>query len=113
MEIDIIIPLYKPGKELFTLLDKLENQSVPVHKIILLNTEEKYFTALTYGTDFVKRYRNVEVFHLSKREFDHGGTRRLGVSRSNIHQSPRAMRNTSNCWRNSLVCACPTSRAGA
>ncbi|MBE5865624.1 MAG: glycosyltransferase [Lachnospiraceae bacterium] len=82
MEIDIIIPLYKPGKELFTLLDKLENQSVPVHKIILLNTEEKYFTALTYGTDFVKRYRNVEVFHLSKREFDHGGTRRLGVSRS-------------------------------
>lgn len=82
MEIDIIIPLYKPGKELFTLLDKLENQTVPVHKIILLNTEEKYFTTLTYGTDFVKRYRNVEVFHLSKREFDHGGTRRWGVSRS-------------------------------
>lgn len=82
MEIDIIIPLYKPGKELFTLLDKLENQTVPVHKIILMNTEEKYFTALTYGTDFVKRYRNVEVFHLSKREFDHGRTRRLGVSRS-------------------------------
>lgn len=23
MEIDVIIPLYKPGKELFTLLDKL------------------------------------------------------------------------------------------
>ena len=83
MEIDIIIPLYKPGKELFTLLDKLERQTIPVHKIILLNTEEKYFTALTYGTDFVKRYHNVEVFHLSKREFDHGRTRRLGVSRSN------------------------------
>ena len=24
MEIDVIIPLYKPGKELFTLLDKLD-----------------------------------------------------------------------------------------
>lgn len=28
MEIDVIIPLYKPGKELFTLLDKLDSQSV-------------------------------------------------------------------------------------
>lgn len=82
MEIDIIIPLYKPGKELFTLLDKLNEQTVPAGKIILLNTEEKYFTGLTYGTDFAKRYRNVEVFHISKREFNHGGTRRLGVSKS-------------------------------
>lgn len=82
IEIDIIIPLYKPDKGLFTLLDKLNHQTIPVNKIILLNTEEKFFTALTYGTDFVKRYRNVEVFHLSKREFDHGGTRRRGVARS-------------------------------
>ena len=29
MEIDVIIPLYKPGKELFTLLDKLDSQSAP------------------------------------------------------------------------------------
>ena len=46
MEIDVIIPLYKPGKELFTLLDKLGSQSVPVHQVILLNTEEKYFEQL-------------------------------------------------------------------
>lgn len=82
MEIDIIIPLYKPGKELFTLLDKLKEQTVPIHKIILINTEEKYFTGLVYGTDFAKRYRNVEVFHISKREFNHGGTRRFGVTKS-------------------------------
>ncbi len=82
MEIDIIIPLYKPGKELFTLLDKLQEQTVSVNRILLFNTEEKYFTRLVYGTDFAKRYRNVEVFHLSKREFDHGGTRRRGVSKS-------------------------------
>lgn len=83
MEIDVIIPLYKPGKELFTLLDKLNTQTLSIHKIILLNTEEKYFTQLVYGTDFVKRYKNVEVHHLSKREFDHGGTRGMGVSKSN------------------------------
>jgi rhamnosyltransferase len=82
MEIDIIIPLYKPGKELFTLLDRLESQTIPVNRIILLNTEEKYFEQLVYGTDFAKRYKNVEVHHLSKREFDHGQTRRHGVAKS-------------------------------
>ncbi len=82
MEIDIIIPLYKPGNELFALLDKLQKQTVPVNQIILMNTEEKYFTSLTYGTDFTKRYRNVKVFHVSAREFNHGGTRRFGVSKS-------------------------------
>lgn len=82
MEVDIIIPLYKPGKELFTLLDRLKAQTFPINRIILMNTEEKYFTQLVYGTDFVDRYRNVEVYHLSKREFDHGGTRRKGVAKS-------------------------------
>lgn len=82
MDIDIIIPLYKPGKELFRLLDLLEQQTVPVHEILLLNTEEKYFEELVYGTDFVHKYKNVRVFHLSRKEFDHGGTRRMGVSKS-------------------------------
>lgn len=82
MEIDIIIPLYKPGRELFTLLDRLERQTIPINSIILMNTEEKYFARLVYGTDFVHRYKNVKVYHLSKREFDHGMTRRKGVARS-------------------------------
>ena len=40
MEIDVIIPLYKPGKELFTLLDKLGSQSVPVRNQISGNLSE-------------------------------------------------------------------------
>lgn len=82
MEIDVIIPLYKPGKELFTLLDKLGSQSVPVHQVILLNTEEKYFEQLIYGIRFLETYQNIKIYHVSKREFDHGGTRRMGVKRS-------------------------------
>lgn len=82
MKIDVIIPLYKPGKELFALLDSLLEQTLPVNKIILMNTEEKYFERLIYGTKFTKQYTNVEVHHLSKREFDHGGTRHLGVTYS-------------------------------
>jgi len=82
MKIDVIIPLYKPGRELFVLLDLLESQTISVNQIILMNTEEKYFEQLVYGTEFVHRYDNVKVFHLSKKEFDHGATRRLGVSKS-------------------------------
>lgn len=82
MKIDVIVPLYKPGKEVFVLLDRLKKQTVPVQNIILMNTEEKYFEQLVYGTDFADRYRNVRVFHLSKREFDHGKTRHMGVCRS-------------------------------
>ncbi len=82
MDIDIIIPLYKPDKTLFRLLDQLKRQTLPVHRIILMNTEEKYFERLIYGTRFTERYRNVEVYHLSKREFDHGKTRHIGVKKS-------------------------------
>lgn len=82
MKIDVIIPLYKPGKELFTLLDKLQEQTVSVQNIILMNTEEKYFEQLTYGTKFYDKYKNVKIYHLSKKEFDHGQTRRRGITKS-------------------------------
>ncbi|MBQ7934174.1 MAG: glycosyltransferase family 2 protein [Lachnospiraceae bacterium] len=82
MTIDVIIPIYKPGKELFRLLDMLEKQTKSVNRIILMNTEESNFEPLIYGTDFWNRYKNVQVFHLSKKEFDHGRTRHMGVQKS-------------------------------
>ena len=100
MKIDVIIPVYKPGAELFTLLDKLENQTVPVHRIILMNTEDNLreeasehtghkeenvgtdWKKMTEGVDFAARYPNAEVHHISKRKFDHGGTRHQGVQYS-------------------------------
>ncbi len=82
MDIDVIIPLYKPDKTLFTLLDCLKSQTLPIRRIILLNTEEKYFERLIYGNRILEKYKNLEVFHISKREFDHGATRRLGVKKS-------------------------------
>lgn len=84
MKIDVIIPVYRPGRELFRLLDRLAGQTAPVHKIILMNTEKKYFEALLAGTgiDFTGKYGNVEVHHLSAEEFDHGGTRHRAVQYS-------------------------------
>ena len=43
---------------------------------------KKYFEQLVYGHRFSEKYPKVEVHHLSKREFDHGGTRRRGVKYS-------------------------------
>ncbi len=76
---DVIIPVYRPTKKLFELLDKLNEQTVAINQILLINTEQKYFDALIAGTDFWHRYRNVEVKHISKKEFDHGYTRRRAV----------------------------------
>ena len=82
MKIDVIIPVYKPDKELFTLLDRLEEQSRRPDDIFLVNTEQTYFEQLIAGTDFWHRYKNVSVKHISRCEVDHGGTRRWAVSRT-------------------------------
>lgn len=82
MKVDVIIPTYKPGKELFALIKRLENQTIPPNKIILMNTEQKYFDKLVYGVEITEQHKKVEVNHISKREFDHGRTRRQGVKKS-------------------------------
>lgn len=78
-KVDVIIPTYKPDQKFLDLMEKLAHQTVPVNKIIIMNTEQKYFDRLTYGTLFSKKYKNIQVKHLSKREFDHGRTRNSGV----------------------------------
>lgn len=82
MLIDVIIPIYKPDESLFQLLDMLGQQSIPIHEVILINTEKKYFQQLISDKDFGIKYKNVRVHHISKKEFDHGGTRRRAVSES-------------------------------
>ena len=69
--IDVIIPTYHPGKEFAGLLDRLKKQSRPVRKILVMNTEEKF-----WNTGWEKKYPDLEVHHLKKEEFDHGGTRK-------------------------------------
>ncbi len=81
-EVDVIIPVYKPTKKLLDLLDGLMAQTLAVNRIILVNTEKKYFDAFVQGTDFEERYKKVSVYHIKKEEFDHGGTRNYGVSLS-------------------------------
>lgn len=81
-EVDVIIPVYKPDHTFLELIRMLDHQTIPINKIHILNTEQKYFERLIYGTHFLEQHRNITVTHLSRREFDHGGTRRKGVERS-------------------------------
>lgn len=81
-KVDVIIPVYKPDQGFLTLLEKLEAQDVPVNRIIIMNTEQKYLDRLLYGTVLERKYHNITVKHLSKREFDHGRTRNQGVRQS-------------------------------
>mgnify|MGYP002509690013 FL=1 len=82
MKVDVIIPVYKPDRGFLTMIEKLQTQTVPVSRIILMNTEQKYLDRLLYGTTLEREHHNITVKHLSKREFDHGRTRNQGVKLS-------------------------------
>ncbi len=80
--VDVIIPTYKPDLKLIQLINSLLEQTVKVNKIILVNTEEKYFQRLVYGKDFLNKHSNIVIYHHSRKEFDHGNSRNLGVKHS-------------------------------
>lgn len=81
LKVDVIIPTYRPGKKFSRLLKMLEVQTYPIGKIIVMNTEKAYWN--DSGFEGIK---GLEVHHLTKEEFDHGGTRNRGArfSRADI-----------------------------
>lgn len=78
-EIDVIIPTYRPDKEIFTLLDRLSEQTVQPSHIILMNTEKSEMEKLITDEELTGRYPLVQIFHITSKEFDHGRTRHEGV----------------------------------
>ena len=86
MTVDIIIPTYKPDETLCLLLHKLQGQTFVVHRVIILNTEEKLWkqAAAAYPIEQVLKELpcGYEVFHIAKKDFDHGGTRQFGAEQS-------------------------------
>lgn len=82
MTIDVIIPTYKPDEDFIVLVKKLLSQSVPVRKIIIMNTEQKYLETLLRGRAYDEIGKHLDVRHISAREFDHGDTRNEGAKDS-------------------------------
>lgn len=78
MKFDVIIPVYKPGRELRQLLILLQKQTVRPSHILLVNTEKELF-----DEDCIAGMDDVEVIHISKSEFDHGGTRHMAAMHLN------------------------------
>lgn len=75
---DIIIPTYKPDDRFLELIKRLQNQGDSLGKIIIINTQRE-----SWKYTEIEKFENVEVHHIEKEEFDHGGTRNLGTKYSN------------------------------
>lgn len=77
VKVDVIIPTYRPGKEFETVLERLNKQEYPVEKILIMNTEEE-----SWNREWEKKFPALEVHHIKKEEFNHGGTRKKAAQLS-------------------------------
>ena len=73
-EIDVVIPVYRPDEKLRRLLLRLAEQTRRPHRILLVNTERELF-----DDSYLEAPGNIEVIHIKKEEFDHGGTRHMAA----------------------------------
>ena len=83
--VDVVIPTFHPKQDLWEIIEKLEKGTMPPGKIRLINTEEEGFLSFLKERketekSFLEKHRNVEVYHILPEEFDHGGTRNLGMA---------------------------------
>ena len=79
-QVTVLIPVWRPGKQLNILLERLSLQSAPPSRILIMNTtdgeRDDQVSALVDA--WKDRFKALSVFHVEKKEFDHGGTRHLG-----------------------------------
>lgn len=75
MTVTVIIPTYKPDETFQKLMEGLASQTYPIEKIIILNTEQSY-----WRESYLKDADQAEVYHITRREFDHGRTRAMGAA---------------------------------
>ena len=79
--VDVIIPTYHPGASFPELIQRLEGQEVKPDRILVVNTEKEFWNPKWENLSSL-----MEVHHIAKKDFDHGGTRRFaaGLSRADI-----------------------------
>ena len=83
--VDVVIPSYNPDARLLSILERLSQQTLPVRRVHLINTEQAGLDALLTSSDYgsekalLAAFPFLSIRHIHKTEFDHGGTRNLGV----------------------------------
>lgn len=93
--VDVMIPVYKPGKEFSSLIEKLLGQTVPPDHILMMQTLEEgekpldvsqirasHGQAFQGDGDHPMEEPEIQVFPVRKEEFDHGATRDRGAKHS-------------------------------
>ena len=71
--VNVIIPTYKPDEKFLKLISRLEKQTVKPERIIVVNTEQKYYDRLIYGKSCdVHLYDgNTQSFDISYIDWEH------------------------------------------
>ena len=71
----VIVPVYNPDEKFICLLEKLKKQSINNLSILLIDSglEHEYY-------NFIKKDSRFIVKQISSSEFNHGGTRQLGMN---------------------------------
>lgn len=85
MDLDIIIPTYRPDERFAGLMRRLGQQVVPAKHILIINTEKELWDQAAFEKGFeekgiLENGSTVEVRHIRAEEFDHGGTRAYAAS---------------------------------
>ena len=82
MKIDVIIPVYRPGERFLELVRRLSKQTLQVNRFIIMNTEKGLWDEWIRTIPEKILPSNLAVYHVTKEEFDHGGTRDFGIMSS-------------------------------
>ena len=82
MTIDVVIPLYRPKEEFVTLIKLLKKQTLPINRIILVNTDQTLYDEFEKRVSFDASEYGAEVYHVTAGEFDHAGTRHMAMLKS-------------------------------
>jgi len=73
--VDVVILSFKPDDRFLRLIQMLKKQNLKPGRIIIINTEERYFPY----SDKLKKLSGVEIHNISVKEFNHGESRNLGA----------------------------------
>ncbi len=80
---DVVILTYKPSPLFLDIIDRLEGQTQRPDRIIVMNTGQEHMDRLlSEHPDRLDRYDNIDIHHISKDGFDHGGTRKSAAGYS-------------------------------
>ena len=87
IKINVVIPAYRPDEKLIAIIQMLKKQTLAVDRVVIMNTkvtatDDARDISAEKVIDTVKSESGLEIciYDLSPDEFDHGGTRNIGVS---------------------------------